>query len=784
MRRLWFRGLLFIALTVLIVGIGLFATTGNAVRPADAQVAVTVIAPLQPCLPIAPMPAQSGGATSTVPICPPPSTMPPLPPVNSDGVLIRSYKVSATITDQIAVTQLTLDFINLGNRPAEGSNLIPLPIGAAVSNLSMIIDGQTVQGQLLDANQARNIYQETVRRLRDPALLQYVGQGAIQANVFPIPPGQNRTLQITYSQVLAADNGLIGYSYPLRVDYLSHNPVREISFSVDVVSSQNAIGAAYSPDATVLVNRTDDHHLRAGFETTSYLPTTDFQLYYSAAGPAGSINANLITYRASANEDGYFMLLLTPPLTVDAQQVIPKDVLIVLDQSGSMQGPKWSQAQAAAEFVLNHLNPQDRFNVIVFSTGYRIFANTLQSVNQASKAAAWVQTQAAEGGTDINGALLETLGMVDPTRQATVLFMTDGQPTEGVTDLPTILKNVQAKASANTRLFAFGVGDDVNTYLLDSLAADFHGASVYIRPNENLETKISGLYAKISAPVLTSPKLVFSGDVVINDTYPSDSLPDVFAGQQLIVSGRYHGQGTPTVTLSGDQSGKTQSFAFPGLTFNENAGGQPFVARLWATRKIGALLKNIQLHGQTPELVNEVVALSVRYGIITPYTSYLIQENTPGMPGTSGGDTGPTGVLNSSAPVAAAPSAQTGRAAVDAAQQSGGMAGASSVAAIPTMLPTTQQPGASGNGGGNAIGAGGNTPLRQIGDRAFVLRDGTWIDTQYTPGKAGAPAPTAITFGSDEYFTFLTAHPDLAEALALGQHVIIVVNGTAYEIKP
>jgi len=456
---------------------------------------------------------------------------------------------------------------------------------------------------------------------------------------------------------------------------------------------------------------------------------------------------------------------------VDTQQVIPKDVLIVLDQSGSMQGPKWSQAQGAAEFVLKHLNPQDRFNVIVFSTGYRIFANNLQPVAQADNAAAWVQTQLAEGGTDINGALTEALSMADPSRQTTVLFMTDGQPTEGVTDFPTILQNAQAKAGPNTRMFTFGVGDDVNTYLLDSLSTNFHGSSVYIRPSENLETKISNLYAKISAPVLTSPKLVFSGDVVINDTYPSDSLPDVFAGQQLIVAGRFRGQGTPSVTLSGDQAGKTQTFTFPGLTFAENAGGQPFVARLWATRKIGALLKQIQLHGQTTELVNEVTTLSVRYGIITPYTSYLIQENTPGMPGASGGSTSIQGTAMPA--VAQAPSAQTGSSAVDAAQQSGGMAGAASIQALPTNAPAK-----------NGESSGATTPLRQIGDRAFVLRDGTWIDTQYTPGKAGAPTPTAITFGSDEYFTFLTAHPDLADALALGQHVIVVVNGTAYEIKP
>lgn len=739
---------------------------------------VTTAAPLVPVPcppPIGALPAIPAPNAQTAPsIC---ATIypPPLPPPSSNGVVIRSYKVSTTITDQIGVTQIDMDFVNQGERPAEGSNLIPLPVGAAVSNLTMLIDGQAMQGQILDANQARAIYEETVRRLRDPALLQYVGQGAIQANVFPIPPGQDRTLHITYSQVLPAANNLVAYDFPLRAGYLSNQPIQQMSVTVNITSTKDSINSAYSPDPQVLVSIQDDHHVQAGFETSNYLPADDFRLYYGFA--SGTVSANLITYRGSADEEGYFMLMLAPPFTVDPSLVIPKDVIVVLDQSGSMQGQKWSQAQGAAEFVLKHLNANDRFNVIVFSTGYRIFAKSLQTTDQANSAVNWIQTQQAEGGTDINGALQEALSMTDPSRQTTLLFMTDGQPTEGVTDLGTILQNVQSKAPANVRIFTFGVGDDVNTYLLDSLSTNFHGTSVYVHPNEDLEAKISTLYATISAPVLTALKLDF-GTVTVDDTYPADPLPDLFAGQELIIAGRYRDQGTATLTLTGTGNNQAQNFTFPNLTFPANAGGQPFVARLWATRKIGVLLKDIQLHGQTPELVAAITQLSVRYGIITPYTSYLIQENAPVVEnGVAQGTPGAMLMPTSMPAIAAAPSAQTGRAAVDAAGQAGGMAGANAPAAVST---------ASASG---TAGSGATTPLRQVGDRAFVLRNGIWTDTQYAPSNGstatGTPLPLVkLQFASDAYFAFAAAHPELADALALGDQVIIVVNGTVYQITP
>ncbi len=489
--------------------------------------------------------------------------------------------------------------------------------------------------------------------------------------------------------------------------------------------------------------------------------------------------------------------MITPPTTVDASKIIPKDVIVVLDQSGSMQGAKWQQARAAVSYVLKNLNAQDRFNAIVFSTGTRLYAKSLQPVAEAPKAIEWVNGLDALGGTDINAALTNAISMMDPERQTVLLFLTDGLPTEGITDVKQILSNVSKAAAPNLRIFSFGVGNDVDTFLLDSLSSTYHGVSVYVRPNEDIEQKVSSLYNKITSPVLTNVKLDY-GSMNASDIYPADPLPDLFAGSQLVVVGRYRDQGTATVTLTGLFNGQTQTYTYKDLAFPANAGGQAFIPRLWATRKIGVLLNTIRLNGQTPELVDSVVRLSVRYGIITPYTSYLIQESditaqTEGgkpqpVPLQSGRATGPQvqtqdhgstgggGSSNSAAP-------SSGAAAVDKAQQSNGYADANQVAAVPTTTPmATSGTGTVAAKDEQGVGTGSrNQPIKQVNDRTFILRNGVWTDTLYTTDKMKVQS---VIFLSDDYFKLLDAHPEIKDYLAIADHVIVVVGDTAFEVKP
>ena len=675
------------------------------------------------------------------------------------GVIIELHRVSVEIDNQVATTRIEQVFFNDSGRVAEGTYVFPLPMGAAVSDLVMWVDGKPIEARILDADEARAIYDDIVRRMRDPALLEYVGAGAIQASVFPIQPYSEVKIEIEYGQLLPVEDGLVHYVYPLRTDHLSRHPVERLSINVSV-RSKDPIGTIYSPSHPIAVSREGDYAFRAGYEDSYVRPEGDFSLYYGLARE--EISANLLTYRESAREDGFFTLMITPPLQAEADRVIPKDVIIVLDQSGSMHGEKWDQAREAVKFVLENLNRRDRFNLIVFSTGYRVFADDLQPVSVADEAIAWIEGLEALGGTDIDGALSEAMRMADRARSTVVLFLTDGLPTEGETDIAKILEHVDRLAPPTVRIFTFGVGDDVDTFLLDQLWQKFRGAGTYVRPGERVDDEVSSLYNKISAPVLTNVELDVDG-VLVEELFPGRPLPDLFAGTQLIIVGRYRDGGPATVRLEGDLDGAHKVYTYE-VQFRERAGGEAFIPRLWATRKIGALLNAIRLHGEDPELVDSVIRLSIRYGIITPYTSFLITEDD--IFTQEGRDQVQMRFESEAEGAFAAPS---GAGAVDAAEAAAGLSGANA----PLFTPAPTLPAPAG------IPAGGEQAIRYVGDRTFVWRDGVWVDTLY---NADIMTPQRIEFLSEAYFTLLDRDPQIGEFLALGERVLFVWEGQAYEI--
>jgi Ca-activated chloride channel family protein len=694
--------------------------------------------------------------------CPPPPCPPghlPCPPVPSPMTQldIRYHQVDVTIDDQVATTRVDQVFFNPNDWPVEGVYLFPLPADASVSAFRLWVDGEPVEAEILDAEQARQQYRQIVNSLRDPALLEYAGQGAFRAHIFPIPPQGERRIALEYSQVLTAENGLVRYIYPLNTEKFSRLPLEKVAVNVEVRSGQ-AIRAVYSPSHPVDVRYEDSRHVLAGYEAQNVLPDTDFALYYST----GESRAfHLLTYRDmadSSDADGFFLLLLAPQPDV-AQQTQPKDVVLVLDRSGSMEGEKFVQAQDAARYMLSHLNPQDRFNLIAFSTGIDAYAQELQPAAEADQASAWVDRLGAQGSTDINRALLEASSMLRDAqeRPSYLIFLTDGLPTEGVLDSKQILKNLEASAPQNLRLFAFGVGYDVDTFLLDSLAQAHHGSSTYVLPGERLDEILSSFYARISTPVLTNLSLDF-GDMAVYDLYPSP-LPDLFRGSQIVVVGRYREGGTAGVRLEGLVNGVPQAFDFPGQEFTSGESTDPGlaqIARLWATRKIGYLLNRVRLEGTDQETVDQIVRLSIRYGIITPYTSYLVTENPPL------GAEEQSQIVNDQIveleAQAAAPS--YGQKAVERAADQGAMAQAEAPA------ETSQE----------SAGV-----VRIVGARTFVFSGGKWVDTAYDPQKMQS---LKVKFLSDEYFDLLAEHPDLADAFALGQQVIAFSEGVAYESTP
>ncbi|RME64084.1 MAG: VWA domain-containing protein, partial [Caldilineae bacterium] len=435
---------------------------------------------------------------------PHPPTPPPIFPVGPGRIQVDQYSLDAVIDGPLAVVTVQQVFRNTGQRTVEGAYIFPVPANASPGDLQLTVDGQTLEGRLYPADEAERIYTEIVRRQRDPALLAYVGRGLYQTRVFPIPPGASRTVTLTYRHVLEQDDGLYRFDAPVPGAGDPDRAPKRFALRVDL-RNQPGLRTVYSPSHNVSIQREGPDGALVGFETTDPAEMRPFALYFGT--DASALGVNLLSYRP-AGEDGFFLLLAAPAVDAGAQALVARDVILVLDVSGSMQGDKIEQARAAARYVVDHLNPDDRFNLVRFSTGVDVWQARLQPVDADARQRAhqWIDATRATGSTDINRALLEALALLrEPTdRPAYILFLTDGLPTVGVQEPERILDNATTNAPQDraVRLFTFGVGYDVNTDLLDELSRSLGGTSTYVQPDQRIDEAVSDFYAGVSAPVL------------------------------------------------------------------------------------------------------------------------------------------------------------------------------------------------------------------------------------------------------------------------------------------
>jgi Ca-activated chloride channel family protein len=538
---------------------------------------------------------------------------------------ITYHHVNVKINGQIATTSVDQEFYNPNPQRLEGTYLFPVPKGAQIDKFSMEIGGRQVEAELLPADKARSLYEDIVRKLRDPALLEYAGRDVFKVRVFPIEPNSPKRIQLSYSQVLPSESGLVSYVYPLNTEKFSAKPIKRVSVKVELDSPQ-AIKTIYSPSHAVEIKRDGPHRATASYETADALPDTDFALYFAPEND--EVGLNLLTCKP-AGEDGYFLLLASPGVDTKTAKAAPKDVAFVLDTSGSMAGKKITQAKKALQFCVENLNESDRFEVIRFSTDVEpLFGQLAEaSPRNRQRAESFVQDLKAIGGTAIDEALRQVLASrpAKEDRPFMIVFLTDGEPTVGETDEDTIVAHVKSAGGGRTRVFCFGIGADVNTHLLDKIAEQTRAAAQYVLPEEDLEIKVSSFFSKITEPVLANPVLRVAGGPRVSKMYP-EPLPDLFKGGQLIVVGRYTGQGAAGLEIEGTIAGQSKKFA-QDVKFSAEAAETDFIPRLWATRRVGYLLDEIRLHGENAELRDEITQLARRYGIVTPYTAYLIIED-------------------------------------------------------------------------------------------------------------------------------------------------------------
>jgi len=713
-----------------------------------------------------------------------------IPPIGGP-ISIELHSVDAVVDGPVATVHVTQIFRNQANWQVEGTYIFPLPDNAAIGDFQMTVDGQVLEGQLLDSDEARGIYEAIVRRRQDPALLEYLGQGLFQTSVFPIPPGDTRKLELTYTHTLDLEDGLYHFRYPLQTRQYSAAPVEDLGLRVELLN-QPGLRTLYSPSHEVSIDRIGDDSALVGFEARNHQAEQDFDLYFGVSEDA--IGLNLLSYKP-AGEDGFFLLLAAPGIEVAPDEVIRRDMILVMDISGSMEGEKMMQGQQAAHYLVDNLNPGDRFNLIAFSTGARLWSESLQADEQdhIADAHTWIDRLPATGSTDINRALLEALAQLqrpgDSSRPAYVLFMTDGLPTQGEVSADRIIANALGNLPTDrtVRLFTFGVGFDVDTHLLDTLSSELGGRSTYVKPGERIDEAIGDFYNQISKPVLNDVKIEMSG-VLMEDSYPYP-LPDLFAGEQLALAGRYQKGGDTEVTLSGFVNDQKRSFTYTDQHLVE-AGGEPHVARLWATRKIGALLDQIRRQGADQELIDAVVDLSKTYGIVTPYTSYLVLEPDMQVPIVRGtpmprpiirGTVVPLlkeQLLSMEAPAPVSSADVVAKevqvtVVVESAQRfSGEAAVGDSVARSALRLAERAE-----DHQGVRFVNGKSFTFQQMVTTPDGRNEELWVDNSYRESIS----PQTILFGSDEYFELAKDH-DTAQWLAVSPEMLLVIDENAYRI--
>ena len=545
---------------------------------------------------------------------------------------LKKIAVDANIRDQIAKTQVTQTFKNTSNRTIETTFVFPLPADAAIENFTLMVDGKELTGRLMAADKAKDVYQGYVRRFEDPALLEWVGRGMFKSSVFPVPAGAERQVIFTYSQLLNREFQLVDYQFPLATAKYTSGPVGKVDIRVAIESTQE-IKSIYSPTFDAEVKRSDENNAVVIFEKENITPSANFKLYFDTVD--GKMGASLLSWWPQTEDNGYFMLLASPEVKNEESKQLEKTILFVVDHSGSMNGKKMKQAREAAKFVVNNLTENDTFNIIRYSDNVQKHRPELERYSSDSQrsAVSFINDTFAGGGTNINDALQTAVGsLTDPDQPTYVVFLTDGLPTVGVKDEMEIVKNFKKANAAGARIVSFGVGHDVNSRLIDRLTSASNGQSVYVSPDENIETSVSRLYSKIAAPILTGVEIDYGlrGDAdaaAVNRIYPKNPV-DVFAKSQVVIVGRYNKSGETSINMKGKVNKDEQEFKFK-VNFAERGQGSEhrFVEKLWAARRIGEIIDQLDLNGQNEELVKELISLSVKHGIMTPYTAFLADEN-------------------------------------------------------------------------------------------------------------------------------------------------------------
>ena len=693
--------------------------------------------------------------------------------IQSPDVYRKSSDVRVDLVDRVLRYEITETFVNRGSRLGEADYMFPLPKGAAFQDLKLSINGEMIAGETMSADRARRIYEEIVRSQRDPALLEWMGYGLFRARIFPIAPGEEKKVVLRFHVVAPREGDALRVDYfrGLRNTQLAsqrgegktsmvltypNDPVYGTAYS-PTHSIESEYGSIYSPASMGFDRRGSMRRVvvrDARGEITLLIP------FRKSASAAISLLAN-----APGNDDGFALITLSPPAITP--RAVPRDLTFVLDVSGSMSGEKMEQARAAGKQFLRSLTSIDRFRLIDFSSDVRTFRDDFAYATRDNIRAAerYLDDLEAQGSTNIAGALDEALSISQQSgRLPIVLFLTDGLPTVGERNGSVIASSV-AKRRGSRRVFTFGVGSDLNVALIEQLALEGRGTASFVRPDESVERAVGIVASRLTNPLVTDVRVRADG-VRLLKMHPSGPV-DIFAGEDLVILARYDGSGDAVVRFDGQTSAGPVSWGTR-VRFPERSRENAYVARLWATQRVGYLSAEKRKHGGSRELDDEIRDLGERYGIPTEFSSYLVLE--PGMNPqltdarrqSNGrivlrGNAG-SGRVSAETSAAAPVSADM---AFEAAKTSSAQRAATNMAAVDSLSALRDE-----------------ARVRRLGNTTFLLRDGVWTDAKF---KKESPILRVKPF-SDAYFKLIETMPELREAFSFSERLIVSGKSMAIEL--
>ncbi|MCR4315587.1 MAG: VIT domain-containing protein [Planctomycetes bacterium] len=707
------------------------------------------------------------------------------------GVEITKVQAGVVIVEQVATTTMDIYLQNPSRTQQEAELLVPVPSGATVRGFDFEGVGAEPSARLLPAREASRTYESIVSRLRDPALLEFVSSDVVRTSVFPVTAGGTQKVRLTYEHLLTADAGRVDYVLP-RTESVSYR----VPWTIDVsIRTSRDLAAVYSPSHPIRVERGQGMvgvHLSGG-ETCE---PGSYRLSYAFDNEG--VGAMFFSYPDPEREGGYF-LLVAGLLEAGADETAQKrEVIVVLDVSGSMQGEKIEQARAAALQILEGLDQGESFNIVAYSSTVGCFAAgpVIKSRETMSAARSFLGGLRAGGGTDIHSALHEALNQTHTeSHLPMVLFLTDGLPTSGNTSEIEIRNLATNSNPHKRRLFTFGVGVDVNTPLLERLADSSRGRATFVLPDEDVEVSVSRVFRGLYGPRLSDVVLQTKSPGRILDVSPK-MLPDIFEGDQLTVFGRYVGTEAITFSIEGKQQGAARKFEIP-VSLERSTTRNGFVPRLWASRRIGELIDEVrqmepsitaretiqqpwrsaiprnhvpdsrffepEIDPRTKELVDEIVSLSIEFGIMTEYTSFLSTEGTD---------------LSNRDDILRQATANL---------ESRGQQVRSGLGAVNQSLNGTEQRAQSYANSRNGFWNERMerveiTSVQQIADRAFYQRGGTWVDSRAIENEN--EVDRVVYRGTEEFRDLLEslARDGREGAVSLSGDVIIIVGGERIRI--